>query len=107
MANYEKIKIVKTEEKTSKTGNKFRIYKTIDPETGKMIDLRFTKAVKNTPEERCFVIVPEGGANIDRNKEYPICWVKEVAKIQPFASESPKSAGFEQVTEDELAEIPV
>lgn len=106
MANYEKIKIVKTEEKTSKTGNKFRIYKTIDPDTGRMIDLRFTKAVKNTPEERCFVIVPEGGANIDRTKEYPICWVKKLAKIQPFASEAPKPSGFEKVSEEELAENP-
>lgn len=106
MANYDKIKIVKTEIiESKKTGNKFRVYKTTDPENGKIIDLRFTREVKNAPEERCYIIVPEGGSNIDRSKEYPICWVKEVSRVVPFASEK-KDTGFEKVSEEDLEDIP-
>lgn len=105
MASYEKIKIVKTEIiESKKTGNKFRIYKTIDPKDGSMIDLKFTNDVKNKPEERCYLIVPEGGANISYKKEYPICWVKEVTRVVPFASEK-KDSGFEKVSDTDFEAI--
>lgn len=105
MANYEKIKIVKTEIVETKSGNKFRTFKTIDPKDGRLIDLKFTKDVKNTPEERCFLIVPEGATWIDYRREWPICWVKAVAKIQPFESEK-KPTGFEKITEEEFKNSP-
>ena len=103
MANYDKIKIVNVKEVTLEGGKKFLAYKTVDPKTGNLIDLKFVSTVKNTPEEKCFIIVPEDAWNIARNKEYPVCWVKEISKIVPFTSEKKKDdEKFETVTPDEF-----
>lgn len=106
MANYERIKIVKVEEKENRvSNNKFMTYKTIDPKTGKLIDLRFTRAVpeKDRPTKKCYVIVKEGDSNIDRSKEWPLCWVKKIEKIVEFkSSESSEKTGFEAYELDDV-----
>lgn len=93
-----KIKIAKAEKrKNTKTNQDFISYKTIDPKTGKLIDLRFNKTVKNVPEERCYILVPEDKWNINRTGEWPICYVKEIARVEPIVNDNSNEPKFETV----------
>lgn len=98
MANV-KVKVISVEvRKNSKTNQEFAVYKTLDPKTGKKIDLKFTKACRNIPTERSYLIVDEKNVNVDRSGEWPVCWVKDIVRVDPIESYSTDS-GFEKVAE--------
>lgn len=83
MAIY-KFKIVKVEEVTTKDNNKFLTYKTVD-KRGNFLDVKFRRAVKNAPTERCVVVVnDEDNWNIDEQRQYPVLWIAQVDAIEPY-----------------------
>ncbi len=66
----------------TKDGREFTSYKIIDNETQRKVDLRFTKAVKNLPEKRCYIVVKKENINLDNRYEFPRYWVKQIEEIQ-------------------------
>lgn len=83
---YSEIKVIRVLEAKTKDGETFPTFKTMikDKQHNKLIDLRFTKEVKNLPTERCIIRVADKKWNIDRSGLYPVCWVKEILEIVPF-----------------------
>lgn len=80
---YSEIKVVRVGTAKTKDGRAFATYKTLI--TGnKLIDLCFTRDVRNVPTEPCIIRVPDGKWNISRTGLYPRCWVKEVIEILPL-----------------------
>lgn len=82
-----KIKITNVNEITTKSGSTFTGYKAVTKD-GRKIDCRFTRAVDPNmlPQQPCYIIVDDGMANVDTNREYPVLWVKKVTAIEPFES---------------------
>ena len=77
-----KCEIVKIENKTTKDGKKtFTVYKTVDGETGKLLDVKFTQSVKGVPTERGTLY---GEGNKDMNRLYPCVWIKAIDKFEPW-----------------------
>lgn len=77
-----KCEIVKIENKKTKDGKKtFTVYKTVDGETGKLLDVKFTQAVKDVPKERGTLY---GEGNQDMNRQYPCVWIKAIDKFEPW-----------------------
>lgn len=70
---------------TTKEGKSFDTFKAVQ-KNGKLIDCKFTKDVKNLPDESCFMYVEEDKINIDKNKKYPTLWVKKVVKYEESIS---------------------
>lgn len=82
--NYTRIRITKVEEITAKNGNKFTAYKAVQ-KNGKLIDVRFRREVgKDAPDHPCIVVVQPGMYNIDRNRQYPCVWIKEIVDTEEF-----------------------
>lgn len=83
---YSEIKVVRVGTAKTKDGRTFTTYKTIIKEDNrnKLIDLCFTRDVRNTPTEPCIIRVPDGKWNISRRELYPRCWVKEILEILPL-----------------------
>ena len=78
-----RFKIVQVTEVTTKSGNKFTAYKTLN-KNGNFMDIKFTRACRNVPTEKCWIDVKEENFNVDDNREYPVVWVKDVEKIDPL-----------------------
>lgn len=74
------IKII-PREVTAKNGNKFTAYKAVKKDGG-LIDAKFTKAVGDIPDDVCEITVKDGNYNIDKNREFPVLWVKEVESFK-------------------------
>ena len=91
-----KIKIVSVDEITTKSGTTFTAFKAVTKD-GKKIDCRFTRNVDRSliPQQPCYIVVDDSMANVDRNREYPVLWVKEVKAIEPFESRNNLSDFFE------------
>lgn len=66
---------------TKSDGKKFDYYKT-SLENGKLMDVRFTKDVKNVPSKTCFIYVNEKDINLDSKREYPCYWVKHIESVE-------------------------
>lgn len=81
MAKEIKIRVIEVKEVTTKNGNKFNAYKTVD-KRGKKLDLRFTKEVTLLPKKPCTIIVDDDKCNVSTNREYPVLWVQEVKRIE-------------------------
>lgn len=78
-----KIKLI-VKQGTKKDGKAFDYFKTAD-ENGKLMDVRFTKDVKNVPSKTCFILVDEKDINLDSKREYPCYWIKHIVDIQEIA----------------------
>ncbi len=78
-----KFKVIEVTEVNTKDGKKFTAYKTLG-KGGRKMDLRFVKECKITPTEPCVIVVDSEMANVDTTRQYPILWVKEVKRIEPF-----------------------
>lgn len=96
-----KFKIIEVKEITSKNGNKFNAYKTI-ANGGRKMDVRFTRTAHNVPTEACVVVCDEKDCNVDTNRQYPILWIKDVLRIEPFEHKSNISDFF---SDDELEDL--
>lgn len=85
------IKIVKIVEMTNKTnGNKFNVYKT-ETKEHKLMDIKFTRAVKDIPTSTGILLVDSNNMSIDKNRKYPCLWVKEIEDFKPFESNEEKN----------------
>lgn len=76
-----KIELIK-KTATTKDGRNFNTFKGVQKD-GKLIDVKFTKDVKNVPNESGIIVVPVDKINIDKNRKYPVCWVKEIKEFEP------------------------
>lgn len=76
MMETKKIEIL-VEERKTKEGRVFNIYKTFS-KNGRKMDVKFTKDVKDLPKEHCYVVVDVDNMNIDNSGRFPILWVKAV-----------------------------
>ncbi len=78
-------------------GKKFNAYKTFQ-NNGKKIDVKFTKDVKNQPDENCIILVEAGKMNIDKNRRYPCVWVREIKEIKPLSTLDNDPKKLEEIT---------
>lgn len=78
-----KCELVKIEQKKTKDGKKtFTVYKTVDGQTGKLLDVKFTQAVADVPKQRGTLY---GDGNVDWNRQFPCVWVKAIDKFEPWS----------------------
>ena len=79
-----KCELVKVEQRETLDGKKkFYVYKTVNGK-GKLIDVRFTQAVKDIPTTRGTIY---GDGNVDKERQYPCVWIKSIDKFEPWAAE--------------------
>lgn len=64
-------------------GREFDTFKAVQKD-GKLVDLKFTREVKKTPTEDCYIVVARDKINLAKRQEYPCYWVKEIVEIIPF-----------------------
>lgn len=74
---------IKVEDKKTHEGKTFKAYKALQ-NNGKWIDLKFRKEV-TPPKENCFIIVKKTDMNVDRNRKFPVAWVKELQGTRSLA----------------------
>lgn len=85
--NEKKFKIISVSEITTKDGKKFNAFKTLTKD-GKKMDCRFVRTCTNIPKEPCVIVVASENANVDNTRQYPILWVKDIIRIEPFEKTS-------------------
>lgn len=56
--------------------NKFNAYK-IFTKTGKKMDLKFVRDLKNLPTENCIMVVKRSALNLDNTRKFPCIWCRE------------------------------
>lgn len=78
-----KFKIIEINDITTTDGKKFKAYKTL-ANGGRKMDVRFVRECKNVPTENCVIVCDENDCNVDTTRRYPILWVKNVLRIEPF-----------------------
>lgn len=78
------IEIMTREVQFEENGKKktFTAYKAVEA-SGKLVDLKFTKAVKNAPEEDGVIVVERDQINLAKNQKYPCYWVKGIVEFKP------------------------
>ena len=95
-----KFRIIEVNEVTAKNGNKFSAYKTL-ANGGRKMDVRFTRNCHNVPVEPCIVVCNEEDCNVDTSRQYPILWVKEVIRIEPYKRKNNIADFFSDIVDDE------
>ena len=80
-----KIKI-KVEQRES-NGKKFNVYKTTT-KNGRLMDVKFRKEVKELPTETCYAIIDIDNMNVDKNRDFPVLWVKAVESYETLTENS-------------------
>ena len=48
------------------------------------MDVRFVRDCANIPTEPCVIVCDESQCNVDTTRRYPILWVKNVIRCEPF-----------------------
>lgn len=86
MAKEIKIKVTNVRD-VDYNGRKFKAYHCLDGD-GNNVELKFTRECHNVPTERCFIYVDSDKVNVNRKKEYPVVWVKDVNRIEPISRSS-------------------
>lgn len=90
-----KFKIIEVSEITTKDGKKFSAYKTL-ANGGRKMDVRFVRTCKNIPSEPCVIVCDEEQCNVDTSRQYPILWIKDVARIEEFERKNNVSEYFDR-----------
>lgn len=91
-----KIEILKRV-RTTADGRNFDTYKAVE-KSGKLVDLKFTKDVKNMPNESGFIYVENDKINLSNKSKYPVYWVKGVSRYEEYdKSKTDLSNAFEEV----------
>ena len=90
------IKIL-TKECTTKDGRTFTAYKALT-RNGTWMDCRFRKELGNLiPTVDSRVTVPDDGANIATNREYPVLWISMIEAVEPLVKDF--TAGINEFNE--------
>lgn len=95
----QEIRIIAEERETKDGKKKFMSYKAVMKD-GSLMDTRFTQAVKNAPESSCTIVVKPENANVDKNRLYPILWVKAIEEVKTI-----DTSEFAEANAEELAEL--
>ena len=96
-----KVQVVVKEMK-DKDGKKFNSYKT-PTNLGNLLDLRFTRDVKNLPEENGYIYVAKDKINLAENRLFPCFWVKEIKGFEPTERKvQDLTSHFDEVDDDDL-----
>ena len=104
MAKELKIEVVEVRDVETKSGLKFKAYKTVD-KNGKMFDLKFRRDAKNIPSERCYIFVDSDKCNVTRNTRFPCCWVNTVNRIEPLNFRSGSERFFETADTESAEDV--
>lgn len=64
-------------------GKEFNAYTTYDKEN-KRYKVKFTKAVKNTPEDSCIVVFDSINANVSEDAYGKVLWIDKIDEIKPY-----------------------
>ena len=91
-----KFKIIEINDITTKDGKKFKAYKTL-ANGGRKMDCRFVQSCANVPVEHCTIVCNEEDCNVDTTRQYPILWVKNVIRCEPFERKSNLNDYFSEV----------
>lgn len=95
----QEIRIIAEERETNDGSRKFKVFKAVQKD-GSLMDTRFTMNCKNKPEKSCTIVVLPENANIDKNRQYPILWIKAVEEIKTI-----DTSKFAEANAEELAEL--
>lgn len=98
-AKKREIRIIAEERETNDGSRKFMTFKAVLKD-GSLMDCRFTRACKNAPEKSCTIVVLSDNANVDKNKLYPVLWIKAVEDII-----YPDTSIFSEANDKELEEL--
>ena len=74
---------INVKECSTKEGKKFNVFKAVQ-KNGRFIDCKFRRDVKDLPTEICIINVDTKEMNVDRNRKYPVLWVKKINSILPI-----------------------
>ena len=77
----QEIRIIAEQRETKDGARKFMTLKAVMKD-GSLMDTRFTKACKNAPDKTCTIVVLAENANVDKNRLYPILWIKAVEEVK-------------------------
>lgn len=80
-----KFEIKVVERKKKETNETFLSYQALT-KTGRWMDLRFTKEVKEEtrPTHSCMILVDDKKLSVDRTRKFPVVWVSEIAGVEEF-----------------------
>ena len=92
------IRVIAEERETNDGARKFMTYKAVMKD-GSLMDTRFTKAVKNVPEKSCTIVVKLENANVDKNRLYPILWIKAIEEIKTIDTSVISEANAKELEE--------
>lgn len=101
-----KVKIIEVKEVTTKAGQKFNAYKTVDKH-GKKMDVRFTRDVTNPPTAPCTLIVEDTKCNVSTTRQYPILWIQAIKGIEETVRKSNVTDYFGDNAEDDGEGVPL
>ena len=99
-----KIKIIEVKE-INYDGKKFLAYKTV-AKNGKKMVVRFTQECSIKPKEACYVICDDMNCNVDTSRQYPVLWIKDVIRTEPFVRQTNVYDFISTVTDEEVEEHP-
>ena len=78
----QKIRLIVKEAKT-KEGKTFPIFSTFDKEN-RRYKVKFTKEVKNVPDENCMLVFDSTDANISEDAYGPVLWISKITGTEKF-----------------------
>ena len=80
-----KIEIKVVERKKKETNETFLSYQALT-KTGRWMDLKFTKDVKEEtrPTHSCMLLAEEKNMSVDRTRKFPVLWISEIAGVEEF-----------------------
>lgn len=80
-----KFEIKVVERKKKETNETFLSYQALT-KTGRWMDLKFTKDVKEEtrPTHSCMLLVEEKNMSVDRTRKFPVVWISEISGVEEF-----------------------
>lgn len=87
MTNTNTIELRLRKKVVNHNGKTFDTFKLVKKD-GTLVDFKFTRAVKNTPEhDDSIITVNPAMINEQKNTLYPVFWCKEVISSRPYATD--------------------
>lgn len=80
------------------TKNEFNAYKSY-LKSGKKIDVKFTRDVKNLPTTDCRIKVAIGDMNVDSNRKFPVLWIRKITEILDVQKFNRKPEDYKELDE--------
>lgn len=71
---------------TAKNGSKFTAFSAVQKDK-RLMDCKFINDINTKPVESCYIRVKIADINVDRNRLYPVLWVRNILGIYVDDSE--------------------